>query len=115
LPGGTVDASFAGRPPLQRAIYDALVAHLSTLGPLHEDAVRVGVFLKAQRKLADVRPKQRWLSVALYLPRRVEDPRITRHLVVSPSRIVHGIKLHTLDDVDQQVLAWATEAYDNAR
>jgi len=41
--GCSVEESFAARPPVQRAIYDALMAHLSTLGPVHVDAVRVGV------------------------------------------------------------------------
>ena len=64
-PGVDVDAVFAGRPPEQRAAYDAVLAHLRTLGEVHEDAVGVGVFLKRTRKLAELRPKQRWLTLTL--------------------------------------------------
>ena len=38
LPGGSVDESFAGRPPVQREIYDVITGHLATLGPVHADA-----------------------------------------------------------------------------
>jgi hypothetical protein len=55
VPGCTVDRSFQGRPAVQRAIYDALITHLRTLGPVHEDAVAVGVFLLHERKFAEVR------------------------------------------------------------
>jgi hypothetical protein len=111
VPGGTVDECFAGRPPVQRAIYDALMAHLDTLGPVHVDAVRVGVFLKHERKLAEVRPRARSLSLALVLPRPVDDPRIARRLPGSGGRIWHMLKLTAVADVDDRVRDWLTEAY----
>jgi hypothetical protein len=75
VPGITVDAAFAGRPPRLRASYDEILAHLDSLGTVHEDAVSVGVFLKRDRKLAEVRPRSRDVSLALYLPRPDPDPR----------------------------------------
>ena len=46
VPGCTVDETFAGHSPEQRGVYNAILAHLQSLGPVHEDAVGVGVFLK---------------------------------------------------------------------
>jgi hypothetical protein len=43
---------------------------------VHADAVRVGVFLKHERKLAEVGPMARSLSLELVLPRRVDDTRV---------------------------------------
>jgi hypothetical protein len=111
VPGGTVDEAFAGRPAYQRAVYDLLEAHLSTLGPVHVDAVQVGVFLLHQRKLAEVRPKARSLSLALALPYRLDDPRVTRAEPVSGGRVWHYLKLTGVDDVDDRVRDWLTEAY----
>jgi hypothetical protein len=114
VPGCTVDESFVGRPPVQRAIYDALITHLRTIGPVHEDAVKVGVFLKHERKLAEVRPMAKSLSLALFLPRKVDHSRISRYIRTSDDRIVHVVKLAATDDVDDEVKAWLTEAYDLA-
>jgi hypothetical protein len=61
---------------VQRGVYDAILAHVRSLGPVHEDTVGVGVFLKRDRKLAEVRPRSRDVWLALYLPRTVHDPRI---------------------------------------
>jgi hypothetical protein len=114
LPGNQVADSFAGRPDVQRAIYDTIVAYLETLGPVHADAVRVGVFLKADRKLAELRPKSRWLSVSLYLPRAITDPRVVKHIRVSAERTVNQLKLFTVDDIDATVRSWLAEAYATA-
>ncbi len=56
VPAGTVDDTFAGKPDAVRAAYDVIIAHLRALGPVHEDAVKVGVFLKHDRKFAELRP-----------------------------------------------------------
>ncbi len=111
MPGGTVDAAFAGRPPGQRAVYDAILAHLQGLGPVHEDAVTVGVFLKRDRKLAEVRPRSRDVSLALYLPRPVRDPRIAKVLGPGGPRVVHFLFIRAPEEVDEQVRAWLTEAF----
>jgi len=114
LPGNSVERTFAGRPQEQRAIYDAIMAFVATLGPVHADAVQVGVFLKADRKLAELRPKSKWLSCNVYMPRLINDPRIERSVRVSAVTVVNEVKLHTVADVDDQVQAWLTEAFDAA-
>jgi hypothetical protein len=111
VPGVTVDAAFAGRPPRLRAVYDAIMAHLEGLGTVHEDAVGVGVFLKRDRKLAEVRPRSRDVSLALYLPRPVSDPRIAKVLGPGAPRVVHFLYLSEPADIDDQVRAWLTEAF----
>jgi hypothetical protein len=40
---------------MHRAIYDAIMAHLRELGPVHTDVVAVGVFLKRDMKFATER------------------------------------------------------------
>lgn len=92
-------------------MYDAILGHLESLGPVHEDAVGVGVFLKRDRKLAEVRPRSRDVSLALYLPRPVPDPRFTRVLGHTTPRVVHFVILHDAGEVDGQLRGWLTEAF----
>jgi hypothetical protein len=114
VPGCTVDQAFASRPAYQRDIYDRLMAHLEGLGPIHKDAVSVGVFLKGDRKFAEIRPMARSLSVALLLPRAVRDGRFTRVLRGSGGQAWHFLRLGSVAEVDEQVLDWLTEAYMNS-
>jgi hypothetical protein len=114
VPGCTVDECFEGRPPIQREIYERLLAHLATLGPVHIDAVRVGIFLKTDRKLAEVRPKARSLSLELVLPRAMAHPRVVRTITIAADRVAHVVKLPGLDDVDDEVREMLTQAYNHA-
>jgi hypothetical protein len=86
------------------------VAHLRRHGDVHEDAVRVGVFLKSNRKFAEVRPMARALSVSMVLPQLTHDARIVRHERLSDGRHRHVLRLHSADEVDDQLCAWLTDA-----
>lgn len=111
VPGCTVDATFADRQPRMRQVYDALLDHLTSLGPVHEDAVSVGVFLKRDRKLAEVRPRSADVLVYLFLPHPVEDARIRPMAGSTGARIVHRLPLRTPGEVDATVRDWLTVAY----
>lgn len=110
VPGISVAECFAPWPPAWREIYDSLAAHLDTLGPVHADAVRVGVFLKHERKFAEIRPKARCLSVEIVLPRVVDHPRIARRIRQSSEYVVHIVKVVAVTEVDDQLRDWLTES-----
>jgi len=111
VPGGTVEATFAGRAPAQRAAYDAMLAHLRRLGPVHEDAVAVGVFLKQERKFAEVRPSAGGLRVWLLLPGPLVHARFDRTVRAAAGRYAHRLTLRTAAEVDGELLGWLTRAY----
>jgi hypothetical protein len=111
VPGCTVDETFADHPAGQRAAYDAVVEHLRREGPVHEDAVRIGVFLKSEGKIAELRPKARGLTLLLFLAREVDDVRIRRRETTAQGRVMHTLRLLDAADVDDVVRAWLSEAY----
>ena len=111
LPALSPDDTFDGHPRAHRSVYSAIIEHLRELGDVHEDAVGVGVFLKTARKLAEVRPKSRWVSLDVILPRRVVHPRVSRHITLASGRTVHIIRLSSVQDVDDWVRSVLTEAY----
>lgn len=114
VPGCTVEQTFAGKPPWQRAVYDAVLGHLRTLGDVHEDAVKVGVFLKRDRKLAELRPRSRDVLVYLWLPRPVETARIAPASWASGPRVGHKLSLRAVSDVDDEVRGWLTIAFETS-
>ena len=112
VPGNSVDDTFAGRSEVQRGIYDAIIGHLRTLGPVHEDSVRVGVFLRHEDKLAEVRPRSRDVLLHLVLPYALDHARVARREQISTGRIWHSLKLTEVSDVDDQLREWLGQAYD---
>jgi hypothetical protein len=53
----------------------------------------------------------RWLSLALYLPRSIDDARVVKHISISAERTVNQFKLFTVEDIDDTMRAWLAEAY----
>ncbi len=114
VPGGTVADTFAGRPAGQVQAYRRIMAHLATLGPVHEDSVQVGVFLKSDRKFAELRPMARALSVNLMMSRPISDARVTRTMRITAERHLNVVRVTEADQVDEVLCGWLTEAYDEA-
>lgn len=111
VPGGTVDDTFRRYPPEDRAIYEAIVAHLNTLGDIHVDAGHVGVFLLRRRKIAEVRPKAKGVSLGIALPQRIDHDRFLATKYAMGERSWQTLTLRSVRDVDEDVMAWLTEAY----
>jgi hypothetical protein len=107
----SLDEYFSTGPERERPIFEAVMAHLDTLGEVHAEPVSVGIFLKGPHKFAELRPMVRWQSLALGLPRRVDSPRITRRMPGSRGLVWQVVRLHSADDVDDEVRGWLTEAY----
>jgi Domain of unknown function (DUF5655) len=113
-PGLTPDEYFASGPAHERPIFDAVMAHLYTVGPVHLDIVSVGIFLKNPRKFAELRPKDRWVALAFTLDRRATHPTITRKVVEYGDRFWHVANVRSPDDVDDALRDLLTEAYESA-
>jgi Domain of unknown function (DUF5655) len=112
VPGITVSELLRRHPSWVSEIYNAVIEHLTTLGPVHEDAVNVGIFLKSDRKIASFRPRVRSVLLSFFLPYELTNPRIARALPVAAGRIAHMINLTSADQVDDQLREWLSEAYD---
>jgi hypothetical protein len=112
-PGVGLDDVLAGRPAWQRQAYEALVDPLRRRGDLHEDAVSVGVFLKRQRKLAEVRPMATMLKVYAMLPAGMPSPAVVRRERAG-DRVLHVVNLRSVADVDAALADLLLEAWEDA-
>lgn len=113
VPGLTVDAYFAGKPPELRAIYDAVAKHVRKLDGAAIEAVNIGIIMKRDRTFAELRPRVRppGFALCLVMRRPLNDPRVTRTIVVSGDQLCHYVLLQRARDVDARVRAWLTEAF----
>jgi len=112
-PGLTLDEYFSTGPAHERPIFDAVIRHVATLGPVHADVVSVGIFLKNPRKFAELRPKDRWVAISFSLRRRAHHPTITRKVIEYGNRYWHVANVQTPDEVDGDFRGLLTEAYND--
>jgi hypothetical protein len=113
VPGISVDELLARHPPWIAEIYAAVIETVHPLGPMHEDAVNVGIFLKAQRKFAEFRPRVRSALLWIQLPDEHLVPAVAR-VVRAGSTYAHGVVLTSPGQVDEEVRTLLELAYDFA-
>ena len=113
-PGLTLAEYFASGPAHERPVFDAVIAHLETVGPVHLDIVSVGIFLKNPRKFAELRPRDRWVALAFSLGRRTAHPTITRKVVEHGGRFWHVANIADPGEFDDDLADLLTEAYELA-
>lgn len=107
----TLDEYFSTGPGWERPIYEAVIAHLGTLGPVHVEPVSVGIFVKKTGSFLELRPMSRWVALSFMLPRTVRHVRIARKPIRVGARTYHVVNLRGPEDVDDEVRAWLTESY----
>jgi hypothetical protein len=106
----TLDEYFRTGPARERPIFEAVLAHVESLGEVHVEPVAVGIFIKRSRSFLELRPKRDWVALSFPLRRVVEHPRIARR-IKSGARTYHFVNLRDATDLDEDVKAWLTESY----
>jgi hypothetical protein len=110
-PALSLDEYFSTGPARERPIFDAVMSHLDSLGPVHVEPVSVGIFFKRSHTFAELRPMQRWVALYFRLSRVVDHPKIARKIRGNGRRTFHVVNLRGPEDVDDHVRGWLTESY----
>lgn len=113
-PAMSLDEYFSTGHERERQVFEPVHAHLESLGPVHVEPVSVGIFFKRGPRLAELRPKTKWVALAFYLPVKLEHQRFARKVIGTQSanpRWYHVVNLTEAAEVDDQVLDWLTQAY----
>lgn len=111
-PGLSLDEYFATGPAHERPIFEAVMRHLETVGPVHLDVVSVGIFLKNPHKFAELRPKDRWVAVAFTLDHRARHALITRKVIEYSGKYWHVANVADAQQVDEALCELLTQAYE---
>jgi hypothetical protein len=102
---------FSTGPERERPIFEAVMRHLDTVGPVHIEPVSVGIFLKRARSFVQLRPMLKWVAMSFSLNHPVQHPRITRKVQVYHGSYFHVANLRGPEDLDDALRGWLTEAY----
>jgi uncharacterized C2H2 Zn-finger protein len=109
----SVESHFEGKP-LAKELFEVLFSKLETFGQVRADAVKTSVNLVARHHFGAVHPMKDGLRIGFILRRKVEDARIIRHEWVGGDRWGHSVRLINPKDIDDQLLGWLKEAYEQA-
>ncbi len=102
---------FSTGPERERPIFEAVMAHLATLGPVHVEPVSVGIFIKKSGTFLQLRPMTRWVALSFLVPHKIQHSKIARKPVGYGGLTYHVVNLRGPEDVDDDVRGWLTESY----
>lgn len=110
-PGLTIEEYFATGPPHERPVFEAVRDHLAQYDDIYIEPLAVGIFFKRRRTFVQLRPMRRWVALSMMLPRKIDDPRISRKVVDTGRSFYHVLNIADPEQVDDTVRGWLDEAY----
>jgi hypothetical protein len=108
----TLERHLEGRPPQTVEIVERVLATARAIGPVEVIPEKTRIALAARMSFAALMVRKRWVDGHVVLARRHESPRFTRIETFSPRNHLHAFRLIAPADVDDELAAWLTEAYD---
>jgi hypothetical protein len=108
---GDVDVPFRGKPAFVRELFDRFREIVESCGPVKMLPYRDKVGFMVRVRFAGAIPRQRWLEVGFWLPRRIDDPRMYRVETLYPDVHVHRLRVTKMSELDGQMTKWLREAY----
>jgi hypothetical protein len=106
-----LESHFAGKPPEVRAIFDAVVSVLRTIGAVRVLPEKTRIAFQARMSFAQLTPRTRWVDGHVVLARRLEHPRFRAIDSIGPRSHVHHFRLTSVSEVDDELRGFLVEAY----
>jgi hypothetical protein len=95
-----------------RELFDALVARIREHGEVEVLAEKTRIAFHVRMSFIAVQTRKSHLVGHFVLARRLEHPRFRKIETISPRNHVHVFRLESLEEIDDEFLAWIAEAYE---
>jgi len=112
---------FADHDPLSRALFDAVRAMVESLGDAEMRVTKSEVAFARRTTFALTWMPEQYLRrpaaplvLTLSLLRRDPSPRFKQIVEPRPGRFTHHLELYSTKDLDDEVLRWLREAWEQA-
>jgi hypothetical protein len=97
--------------PETRAIYHAVLKAIRACGPVQVAPTKTGINLLSGTSLGGLSLHRGFVNLGLVLTHRVDSPRVSWVLQLSPRSFAHRIKVGSPAEVDRELRGWIAEAY----
>src|SRR5260221_6292485 len=107
----TVEQHFAGREPVLRNIYEAVVTAARKLGTVEEDPKKTSIHLNRRTAFAGVATRKDAVVLTIKAPADIQSPRIHKHEQASANRRHLDVRLTDPRQVDSELQQWLAAAF----
>ncbi len=112
-PGLPIEYWLAERPDGQREAAAAIIELARKIAGVRVEAVTVGVFIKQQRSIVELRPKTKWLQLSVIATRPLPEharARVSRVVQWGTGTTAYFVRLTAAAEVDGAMRAWLRAA-----
>ena len=112
-PGLPVAYWLAERPDGQREAAAAIIELARGIAGVTVEAVTIGVLIKRQRSIVELRPKMKWLQLSVIAGRPLPESaraRVSRVVQWGKDMTAYFVRLTAAAEVDRAMRAWLREA-----
>jgi hypothetical protein len=106
-----LDALFAGKDAIVRAIYTRLLDVVQTFGPFREEPKKISIHLVNTSGFAGIHPRKSFLYLNVRMDRPLQSERVAKSEQVSKNRYHNEFKIITPEEVDDELIGWLKEGY----
>jgi hypothetical protein len=108
-PGLPLEVWLETLPEPQRLAAEKILAVVRRHAGLIIEAVNVGVFVKRDRTLIELRPKQRWLQLSFISAAAITSPRIARTIPLAGGT-AYFVRVPNEATVDTELRGWLAKS-----
>ena len=109
IPGMPLEVWLGERTEPQRRAAEAVLRVVRRHQGITVEAVSVGVLVKRERTIIELRSKQRWLDVAFITAQPIDSERIARVLPLARGTY-HAVHVRDAAEVDAELRGWLAAA-----
>lgn len=107
-----IDEYFSTGPSFERPIFESVLGHFHGLDPdIWFELLSVGVFFKRRTSFVQLRTMTKWVALAFNLERKLDHGRLARKVIEHGGRYYHIVNIRGVDEIDDQIRDWLTEAW----
>lgn len=98
--------------PVAGPIYQRLLTAVAELGPYELEEKKTSIHVVRGRAFLGVHRRKNALLINIVTAQPIVSDRVVRHDQVSANRVHNEVQLHAEADVDDELVAWVTQAYE---
>jgi hypothetical protein len=98
--------------PVAGPIYQRLLTAVAELGPYELEEKKTSIHVVRGRAFLGVHPRKNALLINIVTAQPIVSDRVVQHDQVSANRVHNEVLLREEADIDDELVAWVTQAYE---
>lgn len=93
-------------------VFEKLHSFLMNFDNLKVSSVKTFILYSSKSIFLSLKTKREYFEIEFFANKTINEFPVFKTLQISKNRIVHSVKLDSVENIDEQLLKWITESYE---